>query len=293
MGFINYPYQVWKTMNITVVGHVCIDHNISEHSSYQAAGSPAMFISRAYTQFPNVSVSIIAPYGRDFLQYSHRVSLIPTSPPREKTLIYENTTQGKTRTQKALQREFAHPLPITQPVQNIMTQSDILFFAPLIPDYSVEYVTNVTKYAGKALKVILPQGYFRNFLPDNTVTEREFTEATKILSLFDFAIVSDQDHKDMESRATSWSGYTRLIVTLGEKGAVYLKDNDQLLIPTNPVKPEDVVDSVGSGDIFSASFAYWYLLHHDVRKSLIFANDIARQGLFFSADDLKFTLPKN
>lgn len=280
-------------MNIAVVGHVCIDHNISEHSSYQAAGSPSMFISRVYTQFPDVSVKIIAPYGKDFLQYSQHVSLFPSSPPRQKTLIYENTTQGKIRTQKALQREYARPLAITQPIQKLAAQSDILFFAPLTPDFPIDYVATITRYAKTALKIILPQGYFRNFQSDNSVIEREFIEAAEILPLFDFAIVSDQDHKEMETAAKNWSKYTGMIVTQGEKGAVYLSHDDHLFIPTIPVRPEEVVDSVGSGDIFSASFAYNYFLHHDISQSLKFANEIARQGLFFSANDLKFTLPKN
>jgi len=56
-------------MNISILGHVCIDKNTSEHTSYVAAGSPAMFMNRIYKQFPNCPTNIIASYGQDFLKY--------------------------------------------------------------------------------------------------------------------------------------------------------------------------------------------------------------------------------
>jgi sugar/nucleoside kinase (ribokinase family) len=77
---------------------------------------------------------------------------------------------------------------------------------------------------------------------------------------------------------------------LGDRGALYLDKKTKVLVPTDPVKPEDIVDSVGSGDIFSASFAYKYFLTKQIKESIVFANTVARQGLFYPADALKFTI---
>ena len=81
-------------------------------------------------------------------------------------------------------------------------------------------------------------------------------------------------------------------MTQGDKGAQYFSQNTSLMVPVDPVDPKDIVDSVGSGDIFSASFGYKYYLTKDVKKSLEFANNIARQCLFSKADNLQFMLPE-
>jgi bifunctional ADP-heptose synthase (sugar kinase/adenylyltransferase) len=278
-------------MNITILGHVCIDSNISEHSSYTGAGSPAMFMAKIYQQFPGVSTQIIAPYGKDFLPYLKNVSIYPDKPTGEKTLVYKNLSQGAIRTQKALNREYTELLPITENLQELIASSDVLFLAPLTSDYSIQYVNFIMKSVKKeTLKVLLPQGYYRSFDSENNVHQREFKEAEAMLPLFDFVIVSEQDHFAINEFARDWIRHTRVIVTRGDKGAVYYHDDKTLVVPTKPVHPDDIIDSVGSGDIFSASFGYKYFETKDIQKSLEFANNIARQCLFYKADSLKIIL---
>lgn len=278
-------------MNITILGHVCIDSNISEHASYTSAGSPAMYMAKVYQQFAGITTQIIAPYGPDFLQYLKKISIYPSKPPGEKTLIYRNLSQGTIRTQKALNREYAESLPITNELQALIAASDVLFFAPLTPDYSIQYVHYLMNSAKKeTVKILLPQGYYRSFDSENNVHQREFKEATALLPLFDFVIVSEQDHFAINDFAKDWAQYIQVIVTKGDKGVDYYHGKDKLSIPTKPVLPENIIDSVGSGDIFSASFGYKYFETKDVKKSLEFANTIARQCLFYKADSLKITL---
>ena len=142
------------------------------------------------------------------------------------------------------------------------------------------------------LKIFLPQGYYRSFDEEDCVIEREFVEADELIPLFDFVIVSEQDHRDMLNIAKVWSKNTQVIMTQGDKGAQYFSQNASLTVPVDSVNPTDIIDSVGSGDIFSASFGYKYYLTKDVKKSLEFANNIARQCLFYKADNLQFTLPE-
>jgi len=279
-------------MNITILGHVCIDTNSAEHTSYTSAGSPAIFMNKVYRQFPGVKSQIIAPYGADFLPYLKGIPIYPNKPSEKKTLLYKNIMHGNIRIQKAINREYVELLPITDEMQDIISQSDVIYLAPLTAGYSIQYVHYLMQFAHKdALKILLPQGYYRSFDSENTVHQREFKEADILLPLFDFVIVSEQDHFVMNEYSKKWAQNIRVIVTEGEKGAHYFYKNESTLVPTKPVRPEDIIDSVGSGDIFSASFGYTYFKTKDVHASIEFANNIARQCLFYKADSLKITLP--
>jgi len=278
-------------MHITILGHVCIDHNISEHVTYTSAGSPALFITKIYQQFPGVTTQTIAPYGPDFTKYVKHTLIYPHKPTRKKTLIYQNISHNTVRTQKAINREYAQAVPISEKMKSLISSSDVIFFAPLTPIYSANYIKQIMKCSRKkSLKILLPQGYFRLFDSKNRVIQREFTEAREILPLFDFVIVSDQDHTSMNEYVKNWTSHTQVIVTRGDKGAYYHYKNKTISIPTVPVLVADIVDSVGSGDIFSASFGYQYFKTKNIKKSLQFANSIARQCLFYKADSLKITL---
>ena len=121
--------------------------------------------------------------------------------------------------------------------------------------------------------------------------QREFKEAEDFLPLFDFIIASEFDHFVIEEYAKKWAQIIQVVITRGDKGVHYYSKNDSFIVPVDPVRHEDVVDSVGSGDIFSAAFGYSYFEIKHIKKSLEFANNIARQCLFYRADSLKITLP--
>lgn len=279
-------------MNVTILGHVVIDNNISENATYTTAGSPAMFIDKVYKKFPDVLTNIISPYGVDFLPYTKEITIFPLKPTSKLTIIYENKSLGNLRTQKAFNREHGKPLPITEDLKQAVAVADVLFFAPLTPEFACDYIAEVMRsISANALKILIPQGYYRSFDAEDNVIQRDFIEADELIPFFDFVIVSDQDHIDMQSIAQKWAQKTHVIMTMGDKGAKYLYENESIVVPVEAVKPEDIVDSVGSGDIFSASFAYKYFLTKDMKKSLEFANIIARQCLFFAANNLQFTFP--
>lgn len=280
-------------MKITIIGHVCIDNNVSEHSTYTTAGSPAMFMNKVYKKFPVVETNVIAPYGVDFLVYAQEVNMFPKKPISDRTLIYENISQGNKRIQKALNREYAKPISLESNLQKIISESDVIFFAPLTPDYSIQYVVDLMKSTKTdSLKILLPQGYYRSFDKEDNVIQRDFVEADSLVPLFNIVIVSEQDHKEIHTITKKWSKKTQVIMTLGDKGSSYLYQGEMLLAPVHQVKIEEIVDSVGSGDVFSASFGYKYHLTKDIKKSLEFANNIARQCLFWPANNLQFILPE-
>ncbi len=282
-------------MNIKIFGHVCIDRNISENSTFTGRGSPAVFIKKMFNQLPDCNVEIIASYGNDSVRYLDGINIYPKSPNAEKTLIYENISFKGLRSQKAFNRMEALPVPIDKWIENGTKVADIIFFAPILPNYPAEYYAKVASLCKHgALKVLLPQGYFRDFDSSDNVIIRDFNEGKEILSFIDIVIASEQDHPDMIHLAQGWVKNNNLIslITRGEKGALALTKHGKINLPAREVKIGDIVDSVGSGDIFSAGFAYIYKQTRDIKEAGRFANELARQCLFYPPDKMKIDLTK-
>jgi sugar/nucleoside kinase (ribokinase family) len=282
-------------MNICIIVTVCIDSNISENSSYTAAGSPAMFMNKIFRQFDDCNVSIITSYGPDFVKYLNGVNILPSEPNTDKTMVYENVSKTGLRTQKSYNRENAFEVALDDLIIKTLRQSDIVFFAPLKPLYSKEYIESViANLKQDTLKVILPQGFYRNFDLENNVIPREFTEAEDILPLMDIAVVSEQDSPTMLTDAKEWALAMHVIsiVTLGAKGAVALKGEEEIVLPTIPVSEEEVIDSVGSGEIFTAAFVYKYKQTKNLEEAGKFGNAVARQCLFYKSADIEIDLSK-
>lgn len=278
-------------MNISILGDLCIDKNTSEHASYVSAGGAVMFLYRICKQFPDCIATIIASYGVDYVPYLDYVSIIPSSPNFENTLVYENISKNGIRQQRAYNREGIMPFALDDKAKSVLSKSDIIFIAPLLPNFSINYFYEVKLHAKEdCLIVLLPQGFYRNFDSRDNVIVREFTEAKEITEHVDIVITSERDHSNMINMCKQWSqNNPNLItaVTKAEKGATIIQRNIETNVPTIPVDEKDIVDSVGAGDAFSAGFTYQYKKTHDILKAGKFANAVARQKLFFKADQTK------
>ncbi len=280
-------------MKILIVGHVCIDRNVTESGRFTGAGSPAMFMHKIFSQLPETSVQIIATYGKDFLPFKGTAQLYPTESGNIDTLVYENTMTGNGRIQKCFHHEVALPPRITGELQELVHSADCICFAPLTPAFSVEYVKSLVSFKQQHATVfLLPQGYFRQFDPAGLVTVREFTEANTLLPYINAVIVSDQDHSDMYTLAHEWAktSGTTVIMTRAEKGATIITPDREEVVPTTPVDKNEIVSSIGAGDIFSAGFMYEFQRSGDALKAAQIGNSLARQGLFFTPDTLQITL---
>ena len=262
-----------RKKEIVILGHVCIDRDKAEKIYYVAAGGSATFMARVCNQL-SCQTKIISPYGRDFLKYSS-LSMVAQPSYRPRTLVYENIIKGKSRLQKVYHSKDAHPAEITEKAQKAIKTADIVFVAPLLQNFSVSYVSEAIGYAKKgAVKILLPQGYFRSVNSRKEIVKRKFVEANKILPLFDFTIVSDEDFPHIKELARVWTkrGKTKIIITLGEKGVLIIEKNKETMVPTTPVAQDKIVDSVGSGDIFGAGFAFEYARTKNVIYAAEFGN---------------------
>ncbi len=65
---------------------------------------------------------------------------------------------------------------------------------------------------------------------------------------------------------------SHLIVTLGDRGALYKNNDTEIMIPT---KPAEVVDVCGCGDTFLAALTVQYLFTKNIETAIIFANTAA------------------
>ncbi|MCL5411342.1 MAG: PfkB family carbohydrate kinase [Patescibacteria group bacterium] len=282
-------------MNILIFGHVCLDRNIVETGESNTWGSPVMFISTVLQQLPDASVTIVSNYGSNYLPYLKDRNIYPEKPSTESTLTYRNFSQGRERGQKALNRGYSEPVEIDENLKGKIENADIIFFAPILPNFSPDYVKKALSLAKKdVLKILLPQGYFRDFDQENNVIFRAFPEALEVLPLMNFVILSDQDFPNIEEVVQGWIEKTnvKVILTRGEDGASVISQEGKREIPTTPVPLKEIVDSTGSGDTFSAGFAYQYFLTKDEVKSVQFAHKLATAKLYFTPENIKFDYPK-
>ena len=282
-------------MNIQIVGHVCIDNNVTEHASYTAAGSPAMFMQEILGQFPDCDVTIVAPYGADFLPFTKDTTLYPHEPLAIATMVYENTIREGKRTQKCFHYETARPVDLDEQLIELIKAADVICLAPLAPNYSAAYIQKLLQYKKKEARVVLsPQGWYRQFDEANNVKVRDFVEAEAILPIVDVVIVSDQDHGDMAGIAAEWNSRYGCVVVMteAEKGARVFDGGTQTEVSTSPVPPDQIISSVGAGDIFTAAFIYSFAQSHDSIRAAAFANQIARQCLFCTPDTITIVLPE-
>lgn len=245
---------------ILLTGHACIDYNISEQAQYTSWGSGVLYMSKYYQDHRQLRPIILTQYGPDLLPYSTEFQLQPATPPYDKTLIYENTMRNGRRTQRCLNLEQAQPLPLRSSDTQRLRTTDILIVAPLLPNYSYSYLQNMIAWVPNAcLKVLCPQGYFRTVGGDGEVQSRPFSEALAILSLFDLVVFSDEDTRAALSMAQQWKRKlqeTDIIITQANQGASIVHADSVHHIPTQPIANEDIVDSVGCGDVFAAAVAY-------------------------------------
>lgn len=265
-------------MNITILGDICIDENTVEGASYTSFGGPALYMDIILKHLPTVSYKIVANWGSDLKPYISNLDNMLTSMGDLPSLKYKNISTSLGRVQYAevsdSKGEFNVDFEI---LKKHIGWSDLIIFSPLTPFFDAEYLASILKHKSDSAKtIILPQGYFREILDNTNVVKRDFVEEKEVLSLFDFAIVSEEDGENMHSTAAFWATKYGLdvVVTIGEKGAkLYSKTGGDMRVGT--IANQNIVDSTGSGDIFSIAFGTKYVQSQNVEESISFANKMA------------------
>lgn len=282
-------------MNFTIIGEVCIDNNEVEGAKYEFPGGPSLYVPLAIKNFPEINIQIINNYGADLLPFNLPAQkyFVSKEPNIEKTLRYRNIVKDNKRTQYAENYKNEKFNIDEETMNKVLSESDVVFFATLTPYYSAEYVKSLmSKVKKDAVKIFLPQGYFRKFDENGLKLFREFEEE-ELIGLFDFLILSDEDYPNVLELSKAWANQYKnnIIVTRGKDGAdVYygvewFNESQEINIPTKPV--DNIKDSTGSGEIFSGSFGYMFTKTRDTLKSINFANKIAGICLAYTPDQIE------
>ena len=266
-----------------ILGHICIDRNRAEHASYTSWGSSALYTARYFQEHFGSEPAILTSYGPDFEEYRHGFMLYPKTPKAEHTLVYENVMEGGKRTQYAHHVHDSVEPPLTPHNIRLIENAEILIVATLLPNYGASYIQEALSHARPScLKVLIVQGYLRSVAADGLVGIRDFPESARVLPNFDIVVFSDEDHPQIEELAATWkrqSPMTHIIMTQGPKGASIIEETGPRNIPTTPISHDEVVDSVGCGDVFAAALAYHYFKGTDIAEAITAAHRAARRKL--------------
>jgi sugar/nucleoside kinase (ribokinase family) len=268
--------------NIVLIGHVCVDHNKSEHAAYTAWGSSTLYMATSFKKQFEANSIVVANWGSDLVTYLPDVTMYPSVPNQPKTLVYENDTSTGKRTQRCHNLPFATPPTLTSEIKHIVRNADIVVVATLLPNYPASYLQEVLDYVkDDALTVLCPQGYFRHITEDGRVEPREFIEASTIAPLFDLVIYSEEDSPQAYGLAHTLkqSTKTEIIVTQGANGATIIDKKTDMHIPTKPIPLEQIVDSVGCGDTFAAAVTYSYYQSRDLPAAILDGHHAAGKKL--------------
>ncbi len=277
-------------LSVVIAGHVCIDHNRSEHATYTNWGSASLYMAQVFARLYEADVRVLTSYGPDLLPYLPAVQLIPEEPSQTRTMKYTNITnsQDGIRVQYCFNTRMAKPTALTAESRLLLSAADIVAVAVLLPNYSVEYVQQLlAPTAPSALKVLCPQGYFRRIGEHGLVQPRQFIEAESIIKLFDLVVYSEEDYPQAFLSAHNWKRHspdTHLVITQGGQGASIVKTAGVNHVPTKPIAPANILDSVGCGDTFAAALAANYYASKDIVGAIKKAHRVAAHKLMAAGD---------
>lgn len=268
--------------NIVIAGHVCIDRNVSEHATYTNWGSTVLYMADFMQRSLQVTPQIITRYGQDFLPYAKDFQLYPAIPQEPKTLLNENISKHGHAARWSYNTQYATAPVLDEGARNILAKADILVLASLLANYPVEFVAELVAAAPPTcLKVLTLQGYLRNVDEQGVISAREFSEAEVLLPLFDLVTFSRHDIPQAFETAEAWQKLCpAIVVTQGEEGAMVFTDKGQIAVPTVPIPEEEVVDSVGCGDVFGGALSYYYFAKKDIIAAVQQAHQAAQAKLF-------------
>jgi sugar/nucleoside kinase (ribokinase family) len=269
--------------SIVLVGHVCIDHNISEHAQYESWGSSALYMATYWQQKQQLKPTILTTHGEDFSSFAAGFQLLPTAPSTANTLVFENNTKAGHRTQRCLHADSAQPPILDDHARQTLANADAVVVAPLIANYPAAFVRDVLQASNpNAVKVFVPQGYFRQITPEGQVQHQLSPTVDELIPLFDVTIYSKEDRETPLEYAQQLTQNidAAIVVTQGPAGASVVQHGQSTHIPTVPVAEEDIVDSVGCGDTFAAGLAHALLAGKSIQAAVEDAHQAARQKLF-------------
>lgn len=273
-----------------LVGDVTIDQNVIEHGTYEGPGGSLYFGGNIFLSLKD-DVTVLAPYGNDFpMESLHGARWIHSEPAFSQTLIFRNSFSPIGERVQSITHVPASYSFFQKHLKELSgKQYDIVFAAPLLPTIGSDTLIEICHTMKNSLKVLLPQGMYRQINTDMTISKQDWKEEEEVMSKFDIIVLSEKDMTNVEEHAQRVrSAKTAIIVTQAERGCLIFSNGQKRHVPSFTVS--DVIDSTGSGDIFASAFSHAFKTNGDLEKSAVFAHAVAGFSLRKRANQLQYTV---
>ena len=126
---------------------------------------------------------------------------------------------------------------------------------------------------GHSVAVVAAQGFLREWDAAGTVRPRRWDEAASAVALVAAVVLSEEDVAGDLEEPRRWAAHGRVVVTLGDGGAVVLDDGAERRVPA--CRADRVVDATGAGDAFAAGLALALARGSAVLDAVRYANAVA------------------
>ena len=255
-------------MKFVAIGNISIDYL----QDSQFAGGSVLQSSLLASKL-GLKSSAITSFGKDFQKLKQNwqnVQVYPQLSPFSTTvgLIYDEKgnrrviikKEGGVISEKLLPKE--------------VSDADIIFICPIVHEISSDLVSFIARTNKKALIVVTPQGWLRDWKKEgDAISQKPWSNAKEILSHTDILSISEEDIQENKSVLNLYKDFIKqggiIIVTQGSKGAIAYRRQKLISSKAYPTK---AIDPTGAGDIFAASFAIAWRETASLEKSLRFAN---------------------
>jgi len=216
------------------------------------------------------AVTILTSVGAGFAFYDlfekEGISLFNIA--AKETTVFENIypEDGGERIQ------FLHARAATISMQDIpsdLSTPDMVLFCPIADEVDM----NLLKSFRDSLKAATIQGWLRDWDEQGLVSPKPIH--WEKLAPLDLLVFSDADMVGFENNILTISDHVPLVImTRGRNGVRVFQNEETIDFSTEPI---EVKDATGAGDSFATAFLLEYFRTKEVRRSVNFGQQVARE----------------
>jgi sugar/nucleoside kinase (ribokinase family) len=235
--------------DFVAIGHVTLDRV----GDRLRPGGTALYAAVTADRL-GLSAGIVTSHGDDYPLDAIPTRIEVVGVPAPATTVFEYAEHADKRGMRV--SSTARPLgPRDVPADWL--DAGLVLLAPVIDEVDVE----VVDVFDEATVAAAAQGWLRALDPGGRVRSRPWRPAPRLLDRVQALFVSHEDVRGQESSITEWVQRLPLVaVTAGAAGALLYVNGERYEIRP---RPTTVVDPIGAGDVFAATFAIEYRRHGD------------------------------
>lgn len=266
--------------NLACVGLVSFDEIVIDNNSYDCFGGSVVYSALQFSKF-KIKSYVLSVSGSDLyndfkeLLLKYGIEDFHIEIIGEKTLRFQNIYVGDNRRQKVINYR---PIKINLSIL-LDKRFDVISFLPILNELDFKQIEGLRNKAKMFTLDI--QGLCRQVRNGMIIKKSLEREEESYLGYFDIVkadyseliAVSDSTNLEESLNKIAELGCKIILITLGKIGSLAYSKNG--LIYMKPFRPSKIIDTTGAGDVFLASFVYYFLKTSDIKSSLTFASAAA------------------